>query len=63
MTENEYAERLEKYRLQIERLIEINEAKDARADRLQIEVEALQVKYDHLERQFLRLLASRAKVN
>lgn len=57
MTENEYAERLEQYRLQIERLIEMGEARDARYQSMKIDLEALRVKYDYLEQKFLRLLA------
>ncbi|NIC43320.1 hypothetical protein [Aquabacterium sp. A08] len=49
------AQTLEHYRQQIERLNEINEARQAREDALRVQVEALKVRADWLTQQLAAL--------
>lgn len=51
MTADEYMARLEHYRHQIERLIEIDEARQARENLLRAQIEGLKVQAEHLRRQ------------
>lgn len=57
MEEAEYESRLEHYRLQIERVLEIEEARDAREKVMRAEIEALKVRAESLSKQifFLKL--------
>ncbi len=51
MTEAEYMARLEHYRHQVERIVEIDEARQAREIQLRAQIEGLKVQAEHLRRQ------------
>jgi hypothetical protein len=57
MNKDEYKKRLEHYQQQFARLVEVDQAREARYQTLKVEIEALRVKYDHLHQNFLRLVA------
>ncbi len=57
MNKAEYTNRLAHYQHQFERLVEIDQAREARFQSLKIEIEALRAKYDHLHQNFMRFVA------
>lgn len=63
MTEAQYIERLERYRQQVERLLEIDEARQARAQKLAAQVEGLKVQAEYLRRQIWVLKYERGIAN
>lgn len=58
MTPDQYAAKLEQYHQTILRQVELLDAAQARERRLQIEVDALKVKFEHLQMTFARFLAN-----